>query len=760
MSENDSPQPAKNETAQFVSDTVMPAVNPFDTVVANTMEISTSEFVMQAAAQTLQQFDDQTLADTPQALTEITPAIKVEAENFVPQDPEPSTPNPTTVQEDSGEDTVTNAGFASEISSQNRTEKQAEQKPKAFAVATAVQPDTENPDTVVLPRKTVSGGSKKDTVSEVTDPTDTSGFNAFLLKEEILKAVSKTGYDTPTEIQAEIIPHVLAGRDVLAQSQTGTGKTAAFALPVLSRLDLDGPSPQVLVLAPTRELAMQVSQSFSTYGCELPRFSVATIYGGSDYSAQFRQLKRGAHVVVGTPGRIIDHIQRGSLDLSNIRCLVLDEADQMLNMGFLEDVQFVLEKTPTDRQVALFSATLPRPIRNVAERYLNDPARITIKAKTMTAESIRQRAVIVSPREKFDVLTSLLEAETTDGVIVFTKTKDSTVTVADQLNRNGFSAVALNGDMPQRVRERTIDQLKKGHLDILVATDVAARGLDVSRISHVFNYDMPHDNESYVHRIGRTGRAGRSGEAVIFLTRSQRYKLKGIEKTTRQSIEIIEPPTSADINEHRIKQFKQTIKDTIEQNDLTMFTQLIRDFEAESGKQMLSIAAALAHIGQNGRPFFKKDKPRRAPQAFSRDEDRGPREARRQRRDNRSAGGPPEQGMSRYRIAVGHKDGVRPGNIVGAIANEGGIDGKYIGPIRINETYTTIDLPADLPPDVLDTLRDTRVAGRALRLRLATDERPTRRKPRQSQFKPRSGGKPGRKKFVPRGKNHKKKKHS
>ncbi len=563
-------------------------------------------------------------------------------------------------------------------------------------------------------------------------------FADLALSLQVQQSVQFAGYERPTAIQREIIPHMLAGRDVLAQSQTGTGKTAAFALPILSTIKTVSRKPQVLVLAPTRELAIQVAKSFTNYASCMPDFAVAAIYGGQDYEAQFKQLRRGVHVVVGTPGRVIDHVNRGTLDLSGIDCLVLDEADEMLNMGFLEDVQFVLEKTPDKRQIALFSATLPGPIRTIAQQYLNDPAKITIKEKTMTAESIRQRALFVAPRDKINVLTRILEVEETDGVIVFTKTKDATITVAEKLQREGLSAVALNGDMPQKVRERTIEQLKSGQLDILVATDVAARGLDVPRVSHVFNFDLPHDSESYIHRVGRTGRAGRKGEAIIFLTNAQRGKLRLIEKATKQPIEVIQPPTADDINAMRIMRFQGRITEMIAAQDLTTFKEMISEYAEQSGKPIVMIAAALAQIGQQGRPFFMKERPKR--EKHDRD-DRGERPEGRGRerferdsadgfsqRDNRANKphgrqlGPVEQGMTRYRIEVGRKDGVKPGNIVGAVANEAGIDGEYIGPIKIHDSYSTIDLPEGMPQDIYQTLQQTRVAGKPLRLSSANDQ--------------------------------------
>lgn len=591
----------------------------------------------------------------------------------------------------------------------------------------------------------------------------TNGFAALDLNEHVMKAVVQGGYEQPTPIQAEIIPHVLSGQDVLAQSQTGSGKTAAFALPILSLIDTGrqaSRNPQVLVLAPTRELAIQVSNSFSTYGAFLPGFTVTTIYGGQSYDSQFRQLKRGVNVVVGTPGRVIDHIKRGTLNLSELGCLVLDEADEMLNMGFLDDVKFVLEHTPEERQVALFSATLPAPIRKIAETYLSNPARVTIKQKTMTADSIRQRALFVTPRNKVDALKRILEAEDTDGVIIFTKTREATVTVADQLKREGLATVALNGDMPQRVRERTIEQLKAGELDILVATDVAARGLDVTRVSHVINYDAPNDNESYIHRVGRTGRAGRKGEAIIFLSKSQRGRLRQIERATKQTIEIIDLPTADDINEARVKRFMHKISDAVTSEDLSVFEEIIERLAADSDTPMLKIAAALAHLGQQGRPFFVKELPqgRRDRRDFDRDHGRGHsrfdrdnRDSRGSRGDRRPRGGentpaPAEEGMERYRIAVGWQDGVKPGNIVGAVANEGGVDGDAIGAIRIYSTYSTIDLPEGMPDHVRETLQTTRVAGRPLQLRPYTDEAPSfQRRDRRS-----GDRSPGRKSFGAR----------
>ena len=546
-----------------------------------------------------------------------------------------------------------------------------------------------------------------------------NGFLKLPLSQQVQEAIAQSGYQQPTPIQEAIIPHMASGRDVLAQSQTGSGKTAAFALPILSTLDESRPKkPKVLVLAPTRELAIQVAKSFSVYGSTSPDFAVAAIYGGQSYEPQLKQLRRGVHVVVGTPGRVIDHIHRGTLDISEIDCLVLDEADEMLNMGFLDDVEFVLKHAPKERQIALFSATLPKPIRNISQRYLNDPAKVTIKQKSMTADSIRQRAVFVPHRDKVNLLIKFLEAENADGVIVFTRTRETTTVVAEKLVKAGLSAVALNGDMPQNTRERTIQRLKSGQLDILVATDVAARGLDVSRISHVFNFDLPENPEIYTHRVGRTGRAGRTGEAIIFLSPSQKGKLRFIEKVTKQAIEIVDPPTAEAINSMRIQKFKEKIGSTIENEDLGFYLKMIADFAETTEQPYEMIAAAIAHMGQNGREFLMKDRPKR--EKYRDREDRGDGGKKRGRRDRFN--GAPDKSMKRYRLSVGKRDGVRPGNIVGAVANEAGIDGDDIGPIRIQESYSTIDLPKNLSREIIEILEDAWVSGRQLKIRPARDE--------------------------------------
>ena len=567
--------------------------------------------------------------------------------------------------------------------------------------------------------------------NDLTKSTSDICFADFEIGAEVQQAIAANGYKVPTPVQAEIIPLMLQGRDVLAQSQTGSGKTAAFALPILSRLKPRSGKPQTLVLAPTRELAIQVAKSFATYGAYLPDFSVAAIYGGQEYEPQLKQLRRGVQVVVGTPGRVIDHIKRGTLDVSELDFFVLDEADEMLNMGFLEDIEFVLKHIPKSRQTALFSATLPQPIREIAKKYLDQPAKVTIKQKTMTADSIRHRAVFVSPRDKVDLLMRFLEAEQADGTIVFTRTKDTTTVVAEKLIRAGYNALALNGDMPQRNRERAVQRLKAGQLDILVATDVAARGLDVSRVSHVFNFDLPDGSESYIHRVGRTGRAGRPGEAIIFLTQSQRSKLRLIEKTTRQKIKIVDAPSTNQINDTRIKRFKDQISQAIADDKLKFYLKVIRDYAQETEQPAEVIAAAVMQIGQNGRDFLVKDRPKRERDSRQTDASHGgPKD------HSKSRAGKPSSGMARYRLAVGKRDGVRPGNIVGAVANEAGIEGNSIGPIQIYQSYTTIDLPQHLSTDVQEILREAWVSGRQLKMRPAGDDesRPEKHGPRKKRY--------------------------
>jgi ATP-dependent RNA helicase DeaD len=580
--------------------------------------------------------------------------------------------------------------------------------------------------------------------SPPTDP-DTLRFVDLALSPPLLQALSDVGYEQPSPIQAATIPPLLAGRDVIGQAQTGTGKTAAFALPVLSRLVMGKTRPQALVLAPTRELAIQVAEAFQRYATHLPGFHVLPIYGGQSYGPQLAALRRGVHVVVGTPGRIIDHLERGSLDLSELSCLVLDEADEMLRMGFIDDVEAVLKKTPETRQVALFSATMPPQIRRIAQTYLRDPVEIAIKSKTSTAANTRQRYWLVGGMHKLDALTRILEAEPFDAMIVFARTKLATDELAGKLAARGFSAAAINGDIQQAQRERTIQRLKDGQLDILVATDVAARGLDVDRISHVLNYDIPYDTESYVHRIGRTGRAGRSGEAILFVAPRERGMLRTIERATRQPIEPMNLPSVDRVNDQRVAKFMERITETLAANDrLDTFRSLIARYESEHDVPALDIAAALARLLQGEQPLLLEPAPEVPPprERFEREprsgrDERGPRPERpvrpeRERGAPPAAGefadrGPPrrppgpragsEPGMQRYRIEVGHRHGVKPGNIVGAIANEAGIESRYIGRIDIHDEHSVLDLPEGMPDELQAHLSKVRVAGQALRLR-------------------------------------------
>ena len=555
--------------------------------------------------------------------------------------------------------------------------------------------------------------------------TDTvTAFDQLALNKAILKALDEVGYETPSPIQAETIPLLLEGRDVLGQAQTGTGKTAAFALPILSNLDLKQKDPQVLVLAPTRELAIQVAEAFQKYARHMKGFHVLPVYGGQDYRGQIHALQRGVHVVVGTPGRVMDHMRRGTLRLNKLTTLVLDEADEMLRMGFIDDVEWVLEQTPSDRQIALFSATMPQQIRRIAERHLNNPAHITIKMKTTTAETIRQRYWPVSGVHKLDALTRILEAEHFDAMLVFVRTKTSTVELAEKLEARGYASAALNGDIPQNQRERTVQHLKKGKIDILVATDVAARGLDVERISHVINYDIPYDAEAYVHRIGRTGRAGKKGDAILFVAPREKRLLSTIEKTTRQKIDRMELPSTELVNDKRIAKFKQRITDMLAEEDSGQFTRLIEQYQLEHNVPGIEIAAALARLLQGDTPFLLQHKPQRIADKDWDKGDKPPRKKPAHRKGERPAGkgSSPEAGMQRYRIEVGNVHRIKPGNIVGAIANEAGLDSRNIGRINIFDDYSTIDLPGGMPADVFNDMKKIRVGGKQLNISLADKE--------------------------------------
>jgi ATP-dependent RNA helicase DeaD len=551
-----------------------------------------------------------------------------------------------------------------------------------------------------------------------SDP-GTATFDELGLSAPVLEALKSVGYESPSPIQSATIPVLLAGHDMLGQAQTGTGKTAAFALPLLSQIKVRSGPPQVIVLVPTRELAIQVAEAFQRYAAKIKGFHVLPIYGGQSYTPQLMSLKRGAHVVVGTPGRVMDHIKRGTLDLGGVACLVLDEADEMLQMGFVDDIEWILEQTPPARQVALFSATLPSPIRRIAQKHLREPVEVTITSKTSTAANIRQRYWVVSGVHKLDALTRILEAETFEGMLIFTRTKQSTVELAEKLEARGFAVAPLNGDMQQKERERTVTRLKGGQLDILVATDVAARGLDVDRISHVVNYDVPYDTESYVHRIGRTGRAGRAGEAILFITPRERNMLRYIERATRSPLEPMDLPTVADVNEQRVARFRQRITEAIAAGQAEPYRGLIEEFEREHDIPAIEIASALASLWHGGSPLLLKEK---ATDAGGERAERG-RVERREGQDERPetervapAGRLTDEDAETFRIEVGYVHGVRPGNIVGAIANVAGLEGRQIGHVDIREDHTYVGLPKGMPDAIMRELSKTRVAGRMLQI--------------------------------------------
>ncbi len=534
------------------------------------------------------------------------------------------------------------------------------------------------------------------------------------LDKRVLKALSDVGYERPSPIQAATIPPLLEGRHVVGLAQTGTGKTAAFAVPILSRLDPKQKAPQALVLAPTRELALQVSEAFERYAAHMPGVSVLPVYGGQGYGVQLSALRRGVHIIVGTPGRIMDHLDKGTLDLTQLRFLVLDEADEMLKMGFAEDVETILADTPEDKHVALFSATMPSAIKRIAKKYLNDAVEITVESKTQTATRVTQRYLEVSHFQKLDALTRILEVENFEGMIVFARTKQATEQLAERLRARGFSATAINGDVPQAVRERTINQLRDAKLDILVATDVAARGLDVERVSHVVNFDIPTDTESYVHRIGRTGRAGRTGDAISFVTPRERHLLRAIEKATRQKLTLVPLPSVDDVNETRVAKFNEAITKALASDQVSRFRDLVSEYEREHNVPATDIAAALAVMARDGEPLLLEPEPEPARKPRERP-DRGP------VRDRDSRPARPRRGQSdvplaTYRIAVGKRHKVEPRQIVGAIANEGKLSRGDFGHIDIRADHSLVELPASLSSETLSALSRTRISGKLIGL--------------------------------------------
>jgi len=576
--------------------------------------------------------------------------------------------------------------------------------------------------------------------------TPVESFAELGLSEGLLKTLSEIGYETPSPIQAECIPVLLDGRDLIGQAQTGTGKTAAFALPLMEQIDVKLTKPQALVLTPTRELAIQVAEALQSYARNMPGFHVLPIYGGQSYTIQLKQLSRGAHIIVGTPGRVMDHLERKTLNLDHLKTLVLDEADEMLRMGFIDDVEWILERTPEKHQTALFSATMPDQIRRVAQKYLVEPREIKIKSATATVAAVRQVYWQVSGMHKLDALTRILEVEENfDAAIIFVRTKNATVELADKLSARGYAAAALNGDLNQQMRERVIEQLKSGALDIVVATDVAARGIDVPRVSHVVNYDIPYDTEAYVHRIGRTGRAGRTGNAILFVAPREVSMLRSIERATRSPIAPLTLPSRADVTNKRVADFKAGVVEVLNAEGLDFFANIVSQIAEEQNVGAEEVAAALAMMAQKGKPLQiagEDPQPRpiaavdsRRPASFAdrerkprfeergerpRFEDRGgdkPRFEDRPRRDDRPSRPPTAGDMVRYRIDVGRDHGVQVKDIVGAIANEAGIESRFIGRIGLYDESSTVELPAGMPKEAENALKRTRVRGVPINLR-------------------------------------------
>ena len=578
----------------------------------------------------------------------------------------------------------------------------------------------------------------------VAAPADASGFTGFGLSPELLSGLAAIGFQDPSPIQRAAIPELMLGRDLVGQAQTGTGKTAAFALPLLERLDSQQRTPQVLVLTPTRELAMQVAEAFNSYAAKLSQVRVLAVYGGADFRDQIQQLRRGVQIVVGTPGRVMDHIRQGTLDVSGLRALVLDEADEMLRMGFIDDVEWVLEQLPSPRQVVLFSATMPSENRRLSQKYLDNPAEVTIRTKGADGRRIRQRFILVQAPQKLEALERVLEAEGSEGVIIFARTKAVSLTVAEALEEHGYDVAVLNGDVPQTLRERTIQRLRDGQVNVLVATDVAARGLDVERISLVINYDVPFDGEAYVHRIGRTGRAGRSGDAILFLTPRERRFLGGMERAVGQPIEPMEVPSNAAIHQHRLDRLHQRLAGTVQQPTTTteeraLLSEVLQRLGQELDCSPSVLALAALELSLAGKPLLLKAEQRWGAPSGRVLENRGgdsrgdgrresrsgdfrrERDGGRDRRDNDRSDpdrpeSPPESHLERFRLEVGWRDHVRPGNIVGAIANEAGLTGRSIGRIRIYEGHSTVDLPKGMPEAVFTDLQRLKVMNKELQI--------------------------------------------
>ena len=558
----------------------------------------------------------------------------------------------------------------------------------------------------------------------ITSAEPESGFAGFGFSEALLRTLADKGYSEPSPIQKAAFPELMLGRDLVGQAQTGTGKTAAFALPLLERLESGQKTPQALVLAPTRELAMQVAESFKAYSAGHPHLKVLAVYGGTDFRSQISALRRGVDVVVGTPGRVMDHMRQGTLDTSGLRSLVLDEADEMLRMGFIDDVEWILDQLPEQRQVVLFSATMPPEIRRLSKRYLKDPAEVTIRTKDQEGKRIRQRSITVPMPHKLEALQRVLDACGGEGVIIFARTKAITLTVAETLEAGGHQVAVLNGDVPQNQRERTVERLRSGSVDILVATDVAARGLDVERIGLVINYDMPFDSEAYVHRIGRTGRAGRTGEAVLFVTPRERRFIRNLERATGQPIEAMEVPGNTAINQGRLDRLRKRLSDAAQSqrpdaDEAALLQELMQRVatELELSPEQLAMAALNLAIGPDA--LLRKGDDDWIQNTRRNDRDRDRHSGDRRERRERPARAP-EENMQRYRVEVGHRDRVKPGNLVGAIAGETGLQGRMIGRIQIFDNHSLVDLPKGMPEDVFSSLQRLRVMNRELQISKAS----------------------------------------
>ena len=543
------------------------------------------------------------------------------------------------------------------------------------------------------------------------------GFAALDLHPSIVAAVLATGYEEPSAIQQQSIPIILAGHDMIGQAQTGTGKTAAFALPILNRIDPSKREPQALILAPTRELALQVATAFETYAKQMPGVTVVAVYGGAPMGPQLKAIRNGAQIVVATPGRLCDHLRRDEKVLATVNHLVLDEADEMLKLGFMDDLEVIFKAMPESRQTVLFSATLPASIRAIAERHLREPKHVKIQSKTQTVTAIEQAHLMVHADQKVSAVLRLLEVEEFDALIAFVRTKQATLDLASALEAKGYKAAALNGDIAQNQRERVIDSLKDGRLDIVVATDVAARGLDVPRITHVFNVDMPYDPESYVHRIGRTGRAGREGRALLLVTPRERRMLQVIERVTGQKVAEVRLPNAQAVLDARIKKLTNSLAPLVADAEAT-HGDLLDRLTADIGCSPRALAAALLRKATNGQALTLEAVEKEQPlvPTYTPRERTGERSERSGERERR-APMPLGEGRARCRTALGARDGIAAKNLLGAILNEGGLAREAIGRIQVRDSFSLVELPEEGLERLLAKLKDTRVAGKQLKLR-------------------------------------------